>query len=328
MPAVQGFVDFVPDKDLPSLKGKVIFVTGGSFPPVALFPAPANPHQGTAGLGRNSIEALAKHEPAHIYFSGRNVNASAGLIEEVKKISPTVSLTFVELDMASLASVKAAIDKNFVHDRLDILMCNAGIMAVPPSLSKDGFEIQFAVNHLGHAMVIQQLLPTLQRTADLPGADVRIVCLTTAKPDAMGDKIAYDKLRSTMEGFMGSWMRYSQSKWANVLYAAELAQRYPKILSVSVHPGVVKTDLVNTLSPVRKGFVYGTNWLMGISLMEPYQGCFSQVWTAGAARDKIVNGAFYWPIGVVKKDMLGGQPASKKAASKLWDWTQDVLAGH
>lgn len=112
------------------------------------------------------------------------------------------------MDMLSLASVKAATNK-FVHDRLDILMCNAGIMAVPPALSKDGFETQFATNHLAHAMIIQQLLPVLLRTADEPGSDVRVVCLTSLgwRGHPKGG-VLFDQVRTTMERFFGSWIRY------------------------------------------------------------------------------------------------------------------------
>ncbi len=177
-------------------------------------------------------------------------------------------MTFIEMDMSSLHAVKDAL-KKFTHERLDILMCNAGIMAVPPALSKDGFEIQFAVNHLAHAMVIDQLLPVLQRTSDLPEADVRIICLSSeGHAGHPSGGFLFDKLRTPMDTFFGSWIRYGQSKLANVMYAAELARRFPKILSVSVHPGVVATELVTKLGPVRKSIVYGANFMMGASLME------------------------------------------------------------
>lgn len=112
------------------------------------------------------------------------------------------------MDMLSLASVKATTNK-FAHDRLDVLICNAGIMAVPPAVSKDGFETQFATNHLAHAMIIQQLLPVLLRTAERPGSDVRVVSLTSLgwRGHPAGG-VLYDKVRTSMERFFGSWIRY------------------------------------------------------------------------------------------------------------------------
>ncbi|KAJ9143489.1 NAD(P)-binding protein [Pleurostoma richardsiae] len=310
MPAMAGYVNFSPDKDIPSLEEKVVLVTGG-----------------TAGLGRASIVALAKHNPAHIYFTGRNATAAQSLISDVATINPSVSLTFLEMDMTSLASVKAA-TKRFVHDRLDILMCNAGIMASPPGLSKDGFEMQFAVNHLGNAMVIQQVLPVLLRTAALPGADVRVVSLTSTgwRGHPKGG-VLFDEVRTTQDGIGGSWIRYGQSKLANIVYAAELARRYPSILTVSVHPGVVETGLVTNLDPVRKAFVYAANFVQGTSIMKTEQGCYSQLWVAaGGKRDEMLNGAFYMPVGVLSNDKLDKTAKSQELAKRLWDWTADVLA--
>jgi NAD(P)-dependent dehydrogenase (short-subunit alcohol dehydrogenase family) len=111
--------------------------------------------------------------------------------------------------MSSLASVKAAVGQTFRHDRLDLLMCNAGVMAVPPALSKDGFEIQFAINHLAHAMILHLLLPTLLHTATMPGADVRVVVLTSTgwKGHPRGG-IAFDKLGKPGDGLWGYWTNY------------------------------------------------------------------------------------------------------------------------
>jgi len=131
-------------------------------------------------------------------------------MDELKQSTPTASLTFVEMDLASLRSVRDAVAKTFTHDRLDVLMCNAGIMAAPPGLSADGYEVQFATNHLGHAMVVRQLLPVLLRTARQPGSDVRLLSLTSegwaSHPRPQG--VVFDKLRTTQEGFLGSWVRY------------------------------------------------------------------------------------------------------------------------
>ncbi|KAK9368230.1 oxidoreductase [Lipomyces kononenkoae] len=312
MPAVEGLVNFDPDKELPSLEGKVIFITGG-----------------TAGLGRNSILKLAKHSPAHIYFSGRNASAGKTLISEVQKEYPDVLVTFVEVDLSSLASVKtAATSVANTLDRLDILMCNAGIMATPPGLSKDGFEIQFAVNHLGHAMLINVLLPVLERTTKFPGTDVRLIILTSVgyQFHPKGG-VAYDKVRTTQDTIFGSWIRYGQSKLANIAYAAELARRYPDILTVSVHPGVVETGLVTDLTFWKRSLVYVGNFVLGVSLMDPEKGCYSQVWTvAGTTRDKMENGGFYMPIGVLASEKLDKTARSENVGGELWTWTQDVLA--
>lgn len=154
------------------------------------------------------MRALVKHEPEHIYFSGRNKKAGEALIADIKKNGPSASLTFVEMDLCSLGSVKAAA-QTFAHDRLDVLICNAGIMAVPPALSKDGYEIQFATNHLGHAMLIRELLPIMLKTVTIPGADVRIVCLTSnGWMQHPKGGVKFSELKTVQEGFYGSGIRY------------------------------------------------------------------------------------------------------------------------
>ncbi|KAI0424960.1 putative short-chain dehydrogenase [Xylaria sp. FL1042] len=310
MPSMSGFVDFNPEKDIPPLDGKVIFITGG-----------------TAGLGKASIEALVKRGASHIYFTGRNAKAGEALIAEMKKANPSVGLTFLEMDFLSLASVKNGCDQ-FVHDRLDVLMCNAGIMFKPPALSKDGYEATFATNHLAHALIIKKLLPTLLKTAENPDADVRLISLTsegwTGHPK---QGVNFSTLQTTQDSIFGKFTRYGQSKLANIVYAAEVARRYPQIMAISVHPGVVKTDLVNSLSLSEKAIVYGANFAMGVKLMEEKQGCLSQLWVAaGARRNELVNGAYYRPVGVLSNSELDKIATSEEFANKLWMWTNDALA--
>ncbi|KAI3323855.1 putative short-chain dehydrogenase [Xylariaceae sp. AK1471] len=310
MPSMSGYIDFNPEKDIAPLDGKVVFVTGG-----------------TAGLGKASIKALAKRGPAHIYFTGRNAKAGDALITEIKKSNPSVGLTFLEMDFLSLASVKKGVDQ-FVHNRLDVLMCNAGIMFKPPALSKDGYEATFATNHLAHALIIKQLLPTLLETADLPNADVRLINLTSEGwATHPKEGVNFSTLETTQNSMFGKLTRYGQSKLANLVYAAEVARRYPQIMAVSVHPGVVKTDLINNLSLSERALVLGSSFLMGMSSMEEEQGCLSQLWVAaGARRDELVNGAYYCPVGVMSNSKLDKIARSEEFAQKLWTWTDGALA--
>lgn len=313
---IKGLVGFDPAKDIPSLPGKVIFITGG-----------------TAGLGTESIKHLAAHNPAHIYFSGRNLNAGVALATELENVFPDVGFTFVEMDLSSFSSVKTAIHTEFKHSRLDILINNAGIMAQPPSLSADGYEIQFATNHLGHSLVTKELLPTLLKTAQDPAADVRVIMLSS-----LGFRghplngIDFEKLNSgsTMNSLFGSWIRYGQSKLANILYASELARRYPSITSVSIHPGVVKTSLVYSQGWYTRWFIYVSQWVIGVQLLEPEQGAWNQVWAAAAAqKHELKNGGFYTPVGVDSwNSVLDRTARDPKLAAKLWTWTEEVLDKH
>ncbi len=270
---------------------------------------------------------MAKHNPAHIYFSGRSTQRAEALISQTKKANSTANLTFIECDLTSLDSIKAGVQR-FTHPRLDILMCNAGIMAVPPELSKDGYEIQFAVNHLGHALLIKGLLPTMLKTAEQPYSDVRIVILTsTGWRGHPSGGIQFSNLNTTQDfGAFGYWRRYSQSKLANIVYAAELGRRYPSITSLSVHPGVVSTDLVKTLGFKDKILVYVPN--VG-RVLKPEDGALSQLWAAaGCKKEKMVNGGFYMPVGVLSNSKLDKVAKNEALATQLWDWTEKALKSY
>jgi NAD(P)-dependent dehydrogenase (short-subunit alcohol dehydrogenase family) len=289
-------------------------------------------HAGTSGIGAETIKLLASHNPAHIYFSGRNVKAGQTLIDEVKAKNIEIDLTFIEMDLSSMPAVKAAAEKFFTHSRLDILILNAGIMKQPAVLSSDGYEIQFATNHLGHAMLTQVLLPTLLRTAQEPNSDVRIISLTSlgyALHERDGISFAELDSHSTMSRkLLGGWVRYGQSKLANILYPAELARRFPDIISVSVHPGVVETPLVHNQSWPNRALINVSQWLTNNKLLEPDQGAWNTVWAAAAAtKSDLRNGGFYTPIGVEgSESVLDKTAKDEKLAAKLYEWTEGVLA--
>ena len=214
-------------------------------------------------MGKESILALAKHDPSPVYFTSRGSDRAAIVINDVKAIASHVPLTFLECDQSSPPSVGAVAKKlKSQCETLDVLMCNAGVMALPPGLTKDGYEVQFGVNHIRHALFVQLLLPTLLRKAKKPDSDVRVVFLTSlgwcGHPKG---GIVFNGLRTVQNfGLTGVWIRYGQSKIINILYAAESAQRYPNIMVSSVHPGVANTGLVSNLSVLQKVIVYITYW--------------------------------------------------------------------
>lgn len=198
-------------------------------------------------------------------------------------------------------------------------------MAHPPALTTDGYEIQFGTNHIGHALLIKLLLPTMLKTAEKPGADVRIVSNTS-----LGFKghpssgIDFANVRTTQETpVIGHWIRYGQSKLANILYASEIARRYPRITSTSVHPGVINTGLVTDLGLANKAFVWATTWWKMVPVKE---GVKNQLWAATVGKDGIANGGYYEPVGIPgAHDKLS---KDSKLAGELWDWTQKALEGY
>ncbi|KAF7562948.1 hypothetical protein G7046_g1195 [Stylonectria norvegica] len=302
---------FNPDKDIPDLAGKVIFLTGG-----------------TGGIGKTAVLEFARHNAGHIYFTGRNQKAAD---EVLAAIPAGVSATFISCDLTSLESVKQAAAKfTATSGRLDIFIANAGIMAVPAGLTKDGFEIQFGTNHVGNSALALRLLPTMLQTAELPGADVRFINLTsTGFGAAPKTGIEFAKLRTKQEDIsMGSWGRYGQSKLANILFANELGRRYPKITSASIHPGVVRTELVTSLGFLNGLLVTAGRIFGGAGkLQTPEQGCYNTVWGATSpdlrsklAEDKVT---YFEPVG---KAMPGNALcADRNLAKELWEWTEKAV---
>lgn len=228
--------------------------------------------------------------------------------------------------MTSLSSVHAAADK-FTALRLDIFIANAGIMAGPPGLTQDGYEVQFGVNHLGNTTLLLRLLPVMEQTANLPGADVRYVSLTSLgykMHPAAG--VALDTIRTTQESFiMGAYGRYGQSKLANILTTREVAKRYKgKITAIAVHPGVVKTELVTKLGFVQKAMVYLTN---PRGLISPREGCFNTLWAATSDELKhvLADGKTVLVEPVGKPSSGVARCWDDELAAKLWSWTEQVV---
>ncbi|KAK5078967.1 hypothetical protein LTS08_003881 [Lithohypha guttulata] len=317
-------VNFSPDKDIPDLSGKVILITGANV-----------------GLGRESLHQLAKHNPRTIYLAARSKAKADQTIKEINDTLPDTAqstIRFLECDLTSFDSIKKAA-KTFTSesDRLDILMNNAGIMACPEGLTNEGYEVQFGTNHVGHSLLIKLLLPTLQKTAkDAPTGSVRIVNLSSAgeqlapKPDG----IKFDSLKTPNSGGLSTWTRYGQSKLANVLYARALAKRYPEIVSVSVHPGVVQTELTRgPLASYGSWLYYPTKIMAALFCKSVAQGALNQTWAAVAPVAKqeggqgVKNGTFYHPVGVAGKDSGLAKDEHDVLSDKLWEWTEKELKG-
>ncbi|KAJ2904103.1 hypothetical protein MKZ38_008821 [Zalerion maritima] len=321
---------FDPETQIPLLTGKKVFVTGG-----------------TAGIGAETVRALAKRKPAAVYFTGRSESSAEKLMEKIRKDGCDTPLHFIKLELSSLASVKDGAKKflDIQKDspgggRLDILICNAGIMNIPASTSVDGYELEWATNHMGHALLIQLFLPLLRSTVSrppIPGteSDVRIIILSSlAAAMTFGPMATFEtrKEPNIATGFMSQKQNYMYSKLANLYYANELARREAGngILTVTVHPGVVGTGLVENQGFLSRMVIKVTN----PTLLTPEQGAWSQLWCVGTPRANgdgeqgVVNGKVYEPVGKVLAALTKGKYCKDAdAAKKLYEWTDKELEG-
>ena len=166
-------------------------------------------------------------------------------VAQIEAGNPSGSTEILEMDLADLDSVKAAADTFLAdHDRLDVLVNNAGLMAIPKKLTEQGVEMQFGVNHLGHFALTGHLLDVLAAS----GTDDRPARVVTISSQAhRAGKIDFDNLDAAQS--YNPWRAYGQSKLANLLFMRELEERCDDadlpIMSVAAHPGGSDTNLGN-----------------------------------------------------------------------------------
>ena len=203
---------FNPDKSIPrDLSRQVIIVTGGN-----------------SGCGKETVLQLAKHNPKCVYLAARSKAKYDDAMKDIRAAAPTANVRYLEVDLASMASVKKAAESFLSkNERLDLLVNNAGIMAHPHGVTEEGYELQFGTNYMGPALLTHLLLPLMQRTAQSqPKNGVRIVNVSSF---ARNFAPKFDELDTDMKSW-GTSRLYGQSKLANILHARELARRYPDIL--------------------------------------------------------------------------------------------------
>lgn len=287
-----------------------------------------DPYTGNGGLGKETILQLAKYKPSRIYLAARSEEKARDAIASINsELTSPVDIRAVKLDLASFKSIHAAAE-SFLSDcdRLDTLILNAGIMGTPPGRTEAGHEIQFGTNHIGHFLLVKLLLPILLRTAastSPPTPDVRVITLTS---------VAYQispplstMLSTSALSQQSTWGRYGASKAANMIFASELARRHPEIMSVSLHPGTIATDLFkpaeNGDNPVtRHGLaLFKPLFLQGVEV-----GALNSIWTAIADREHLTNGAYYVPVGVpIEKQYT----TDAEMGRELWEWTEKEVQG-
>jgi len=156
-----------PSSEIPSLAGKVVLVTGGN-----------------AGIGAAFVRAIASHDPAALYLCCRKTASGQAVIDSVHRTHAQANIKLLTLDLNALESVKkCAAEFNAQADRLDYLFLNAGVSGTAPGVTEDGYENTFGINHVGHALLTQLLMPKILETAKQPDADVRIIVTSSVGHD-------------------------------------------------------------------------------------------------------------------------------------------------
>lgn len=201
------------------MKGKICIVTGGN-----------------TGIGKATVEGLGR-QGATVVLACRDLDRGRAALEDIKAKTGSTELHLLRLDLGSLKSVRefaTAFTDQF--PRLDVLIENAGVSTGKRQLTADGFEMDFGVNHLGHFLLAELLLPTLKASAPS-----RIVVVSSGVHK--GAKLDFDDLQG--EKSWGAMRFYAQSKLANMLFVRSLSRRLEGsgVVVNGLHPGVIATEL-------------------------------------------------------------------------------------
>jgi NAD(P)-dependent dehydrogenase (short-subunit alcohol dehydrogenase family) len=292
---------------LPDLTGRTFVVTGAN-----------------SGLGLETVLALTRRGGS-VILACRNPAKADGALARVRGATPDARVEALPLDLASLASVRTF--ANLLADRaIDVLVNNAGVMALPRQLTGDGFEMQLATNHLGHFALTALLWPRLRDRAGARVVNVASIAHRMGRMhwDDLSGERAYER-----------WDRYGQTKLANLLFTFELARRahraHRAAIALAAHPGYSDTNL-----QVVTGQSYAMAWLMepmmrlgNALLAQPAsQGAEPQIHAAAAA--DVTNGDYWGPDGFRE---FWGHPTRvdcRKAAkneadqARLWDVSEQL----
>ena len=210
------------EADIPALNGKYALITGGA-----------------SGIGFAAAQALAEHS-LELIIADRNAAAAEAAIARIRERSPRAQITFRELDLADMASVRAFAGVLLEEARpIDLLINNAGIQPLSERrTSRDGFELTFGIGHVGHFLLTALLYPLIRQASA-----ARIVTVSSMV-HAAG---RFDWSDIQMERGYSAQRAYNQTKLANLLFARELQRRIDckgdDVLSLAVHPGVARTSI-------------------------------------------------------------------------------------
>ncbi|KAF4320796.1 hypothetical protein BBO99_00004883 [Phytophthora kernoviae] len=304
--------------DGPSQKGKVAIVTGAN-----------------SGLGFETALELAR-KGAHVVLACRNelkgTETETKLRAQLTNEPNSGTFQFMKLDVSDLSSVKMFVAEFMkTHNRLDLLINNAGVMGGSYALTVDGYERLFATNHLGHFALTAQLFELLQKSALS-----RVVNVSSGLHHRADRSFNEDEIMVTREENFGQVQTYSESKLCNILFTKELDRRLQAagvegVVAVSCHPGYVATNLGTNMAAANSNWL----WWIVISIATMLPGGKSPEVGAlpilyAATGDEVVGGDY---IGSKEKLKNVGNPArpepselsmSESAASKLWAFSEKL----
>ena len=290
-------------------EGKVFLVTGAN-----------------SGLGYETSKSLLE-SGATVIMCCRNLIKGEKAKQELLKLNFPGKIELVELDLSDLNNVQTVSEliKNKFNS-LDVLINNAGIMAPPKTFSNQGFEIQFAVNHLAHMFLTLKLLPILEKTSNS-----RVVTVTSGVQ--YFGKIQWDDLQGNLK--YDRWASYAQSKLANVMFGLELnsklREKKSKTSSLLAHPGLARTNL----QPKSVKANHSWQEALAYKIMDPIfqsaeMGALPQITAAtlSSARGGEQYGPRFSFRGYPKICRNAPKALNKESRKRLWKVSEKLLKGY
>ncbi len=283
---------------------------------------------GTSGLGAETARALAS-KGASVVITARNVPKGEEVAEGIRKTTGNANVEVEELELGSIASIRAFAERfNAKHDRLNILVNNAGVMACPFEKTSDGFEMQFGTNHLGHFLMTGLLVPAL-----IKGAPARVVSVSSLGHER--SPVVFDDIHFEKREY-DKWASYGQAKTANVLFAVELDRRLKDrgVRANAIHPGVIMTELARHMVPDdltmmrERAAARGTE----LKMKSVEQGAATSVYAATAPELEGRGGLYLEDVHVAEVDDRENAPGGvrsfavdSEAARKLWTVSEEMV---
>jgi NAD(P)-dependent dehydrogenase (short-subunit alcohol dehydrogenase family) len=280
------------------LDGKVAVITGGN-----------------SGIGKETAAALSAMG-AHVIVAARNPTKAAAAIAEIKQRVPDGMVEHVPLDLASFASVHAFADTYTARfGQLDVLVNNAGGTLAKRTVTEDGHETQFQVNHLSHYLLTRLLMDQLQAAPQ-----ARVINLSSMGHAYARGGIHFDDLECEHRKYRG-FLVYCETKLENVLFTRELARRVDdtKITANAVHPGFVGSNFG------REGDM-GLLGDVGMVIARPFsissaKGAQTSVYVASSADVESITGQYFYKCKVAKPS---NHALDDGAAARLWDVSAEM----
>ncbi|KAI0372200.1 NAD(P)-binding protein [Pilatotrama ljubarskyi] len=288
-------------EQIPDLAGRIVIVTGGN-----------------AGIGYETVKALLQHN-AKVYMASRSKAKADAAIASLKEATGKEAI-FLELDLSSLASVKKAAQEYLSKEKeLHILFNNAGVMWPPvDQFTKDGYDLQFGTNVLGHFYFTELLMPALLAGVQTsPDQHTRVI--TTSSSGAYFEVLHWDTFKdSPARKKMNTQALYFQSKLGNAVVANQVAKRYGDkgVISISVNPGNIRSELQRYVpGPVRR--------IMYLMLYPTPYGALTQLFAGSMPEALKYNGEFLIPWARLGK--CRAEAYDPEIGERLWKWLEEQV---